>query len=105
MSGPAKITHPGGTTRDETGELYPELPAMDGSSHHSTYTTASDLQDQVMPRHSASNAGDLLPRLGSPPGSQRYQTPAVTPRARSTPRTGESQSSLPHADDSDVQLM
>ena len=63
---------------------------MDGSSQHSTYSTAPDLQDQVMPRNSASNAGDLMSRIGSPPGSQRLLTPAVTPRARSTPRTVDS---------------
>ena len=105
VSGSAKIAYPGGTTRDETGELFPELPALEESSQHSTYTTASELQDQVMPRHSASNAGDSQPRLSSPPGLQSPQTPAATPRARSTPRTAESQASLPNADDSDVQLM
>ena len=105
VSGPAKIAYPGGTTQDETGELFPELPALEESSQHSTYTTASELQDQVMPRHSASNAGDARPRLSSPPGLQSPQTPAATPRARSTPRTVESQASLPNANDSDIQLM
>ena len=55
-----------------------------------------------MPRHSASNAGDSQPRLSSPPGLQSPQTPAATPRDRSTPRTAESQASLPNANDSDV---
>ena len=58
-----------------------------------------------MPRHSASNAGDARPRLSSPLGLRSPQTPVATPRARSTPRTAESQASLPNANDSDVQLM
>ena len=105
VSGPAKLVYPGGRTHNETGELFPEMPALEESSPHSTYTTASELQNQVMPRHSASNAGDLLPRMGSPPVSQHLQTPVPTPRARSTPRTAESQVSLLNADDSDVQFM
>ena len=85
VSGPAKLVYPGGTTHNQTGELFPEMPALAESSQHSTYTTASELQDQVMPRHSASNAGHLLPRMSSPPVSQRFQTPVpapAQPRAR-----------------------